>query len=64
MIITRKHLERRTFLRGMGAAIALPMLDAMTPAMASPADKLATKAPVRLAFTYIPNGVTVKDWKP
>lgn len=48
----------------MGAAIALPMLDAMTPAMASPADKLATKAPVRLAFTYIPNGVTVKDWKP
>jgi hypothetical protein len=45
----------------MGAAIALPMLDAMKPAMASGA---TTKAPVRLAFTYIPNGVTMKDWKP
>jgi hypothetical protein len=64
MIITGKHLHRRTFLRGLGAAVALPMLDAMTPAMASPATKAATKAPVRLAFTYIPNGVTVKDWKP
>ena len=64
MIVTGKHLQRRTFLRGVGAAIALPMLDAMTPAMASPATKAATKAPVRLAFTYIPNGVTVKDWKP
>ena len=35
MIITRKHLPRRTFLKGMGAAIALPMLDAMTPAFAA-----------------------------
>jgi hypothetical protein len=40
------------------------MLDAMTPAMASQATKAATKPPMRLAFTYIPNGVTVKDWKP
>lgn len=64
MIFTGKHLHRRTFLRGVGAAIALPMLDAMTPAMAGPAAKAATKAPVRLAFTYIPNGVTGKDWKP
>ena len=59
MIITGKHLHRRTFLRGIGAAIALPMLDAMQPAFAS-----APKAPVRLAFTYIPNGVTMKAWKP
>jgi hypothetical protein len=64
MIITGKHLRRRAFLRGVGAAIALPMLDAMSPALASPASKAATKAPVRLAFTYIPNGVTMKDWKP
>ena len=64
MIVTGKHLHRRTFLRGLGAAIALPMLDAMTPALASPATKAASKTPVRLAFTYIPNGVTMKDWKP
>src|SRR5438045_263683 len=64
MIITGKHLHRRTFLRGMGAAVALPMLDAMKPALAGPAVANATKAPVRLAFAYVPNGVTIKDWKP
>jgi len=61
MIITGKHLPRRTFLRGIGAAVALPMLDAMKPALAAPT---SSKQPVRLAFTYIPNGVTFKDWKP
>ena len=59
MINTGKHLHRRTFLRGLGAAIALPVLDAMPPAFAS-----TPKTPIRLAFTYIPNGVTMKDWKP
>jgi hypothetical protein len=59
MIITGKHLPRRTFLRGIGTAIALPLLDAMQPAMAA-----VPKPPVRLAFTYIPNGVTMKAWKP
>ena len=57
MLITNKHLHRRTFLKGMGAAIALPMLDAMTPALTA-----ATRSgprPVRLAFTYVPNGVTL-----
>lgn len=63
MIITGKHLHRRTFLRGAGAAIALPFLDAMKPALANPARTAASKAPVRLAFTYIPNGVTMRDWK-
>jgi hypothetical protein len=62
MIVTRKQLHRRTFLRGVGAAIALPMLDAMTPAFAAPA-RLA-KGPVRLAFTYVPNGITMADWTP
>jgi hypothetical protein len=61
MIITRKHLARRTFLKGMGAAIALPMLDSMTPAFALPRTK---EAPLRLAFTYVPNGVTMGDWTP
>jgi hypothetical protein len=57
-LITRKHLSRRTVLRGLGATVALPWLDAMTPAFASPG------RPVRLAFTYIPNGVTLADWTP
>ena len=52
--ITGTHLPRRTFLRGMGTAVALPFLDAMTPALAKP---LAGKAPVRMAFVYVPNGM-------
>lgn len=59
MYITRKALARRTFLRGMGAAVALPMLDAMVPALSA-----ATKAPPRLGFIYIANGVIQKDWNP
>ena len=62
MIVTRKHLPRRTFLKGMGAVVALPVLDAMTPAFAASA-RLA-KAPVRLAFTYVPNGIVMADWTP
>lgn len=61
MIVTRKHLARRTFLRGLGTAIALPWLDAMRPAFAGPA---AAKAPVRLAFVYVPNGIIMRDWTP
>ncbi len=57
MIITRKHLPRRSFLRGIGATIALPLLDAMTPALAA-----EPKPPVRLAFAYVPNGVVNIDW--
>jgi len=57
MIITRKHLHRRTFLKGVGAAVALPMLDAMTPALSA-----APKAPVRWATLYVPNGVVNIDW--
>ena len=64
MTLPGKHLHRRTFLRGLGAAIALPMLDAMRPALATAATAAATKPPVRLAFAYIPNGVTMKAWKP
>ena len=68
MIVTRRHLPRRAFLKGMGAAIALPMLDAMTPAFAArgfAASRAAGAAsPVRLAFMYVPNGVTMADWTP
>ena len=61
MIVTRKHLARRTFLRGVGTVIALPMLDAMIPAFATAAER---KAPVRLVFGYVPNGMMMKDWTP
>ena len=52
MIATGKHLPRRTFVKGMGVAIGLPMLDAMTPAFARASR--AAGAPVRLAFVYVP----------
>ncbi len=56
----KKHqLSRRTFLRGMGASVALPYLDAMTPAFG------AAAAPItRVAFVYTANGVIMKDWTP
>ncbi len=57
----KKHLDRRTLLRGMGAAIALPVLDAMRPAFAAPA---GAKSPSRVAFLYFPNGVQVESWWP
>lgn len=64
MIITGRHISRRTVLRGVGVSIALPFLDAMTPAMASPAAVAASAAPTRLGFVYIPNGVSYGEWKP
>ena len=62
MIITRKSLARRTFLKGIGAAIGLPVLDAMSPAFA--ASKLPGKAPVRAAWFYVPNGIDMRHWTP
>jgi hypothetical protein len=61
--ITGKHLSRRTFLRGASAALALPVLDAMTPA-ARAAKSLATTAPTRMAIVYLPNGVIMDEWTP
>lgn len=62
-MITRKHLPRRTFLRGLGASIALPLLDAMTPAMAS-SSRPGAKPPLRMAFVYVPNGIIRDVWTP
>ena len=63
MIITRKHLPRRTFLRGIGASVALPLLDGMVPAMTALAKTAA--APIRrLGFFYVPNGMAMKYWEP
>ncbi|MBL8231665.1 MAG: DUF1552 domain-containing protein [Bryobacterales bacterium] len=62
-MITRKHLRRRTFLRGLGTTVALPLLDAMTPAFAAPS-KAGAKPPTRMAFVYVPNGIIMQDWTP
>jgi len=59
-MITGKALSRRTILRGMGASVALPFLDAMTPAMKAS----TTTPPLRMAFVYVPNGIVMQDWNP
>ena len=61
LILTDKHLSRRTLLQGTGAAIALPMLNAMQPAVASPAIKLSVD---RVAVVYVPNGIVMQEWIP
>src|SRR5213078_3355208 len=63
MIITRKHLSRRTFLRGLGAVIGLPLLDAMVPALGW-AQGSVPAAPLRLCFVYVPNGMVMQNWTP
>lgn len=65
MFITKKHLPRRTFLRGMGAAFALPLLDAMIPSMTALAETPASPARLRrLGFVYMPMGCDVTRWTP
>jgi hypothetical protein len=56
--ILRKQLPRRTFLRGAGSVLALPLLEAMVPAFA----RAATTSPTRLAILYFPNGVQIEAW--
>jgi hypothetical protein len=63
MIHTGKALSRRTVLRGLGAAISLPFLDAMNPAFALRASARQA-APVRLAWFYLPNGIDMRHWTP
>jgi hypothetical protein len=63
MFITKKHLPRRTFLRGMGTAIALPLLDAMIPARTALAQTAANPTP-HLGFIYFPHGAVMNLWTP
>ncbi len=60
MIITKMALDRRTFMRGVGATIALPFLDAMVPALSA----ATTVAPQRLGFMYVPNGMYLPNFHP
>jgi hypothetical protein len=61
MTITRKALARRTFLRGVGTAIGLPLLDAMVPALSFGKE---VAPPVRMAFVYVPIGAVMDAWNP
>jgi hypothetical protein len=63
MFLTRKSLPRRTFLRGAGATLALPLLDAMVPARNLLA-KTAAAPPSRLGFVYLPHGANMDKWTP
>ena len=63
MFLTRKRLSRRTVLKGAGACIALPLLDAMIPAGTALADTPAAVKP-RLGFVYFPHGAIQKHWTP
>jgi len=62
MIVTRKALSRRSILKGLGAAISLPVLDAMCPALRASA--VPGGSPVRLAWFYVPNGIDMRHWTP
>ena len=63
MIVTRKALPRRTVLRGIGATVALPFLDAMAPALTATARTAAAPIP-RLGFVYAPNGMFLPNFHP
>ncbi|HJZ74725.1 MAG TPA: DUF1552 domain-containing protein [Vicinamibacterales bacterium] len=63
MIVTKLALPRRTFLRGIGATLALPLLDAMRPALTASA-RTAARPVKRLGFAYLPMGAAPGQWSP
>ena len=62
MIISKKAIPRRTVLRGIGATLALPLLDAMVPALERRRPR--PKARSRLGVVYVPNGMRMENWTP
>ncbi len=63
MFITKTHLPRRTFLRGLGVTLALPLLDAMLPAQTL-LKKTAAAGSTRMGFVYVPHGAIMNQWTP
>ncbi len=63
MIITKKAIDRRAILRGLGATLSLPLLDCMIPALTSAAKTAATPVK-RFGVVYTPNGIMMKNWTP
>jgi len=61
--ITRKHLSRRTLLRGVGVSLGLPLLDSMVPAQ-TPLSQTAATSKSRLSCIYVPHGATMDKWTP
>lgn len=64
MFLSKKHIPRRTALKGIGATIALPLLDAMVPAATAQAQTAAGKYPKRFAFVGFPHGAIMDRWSP
>jgi hypothetical protein len=64
MFISKKHIGRRTMLQGVGAAIALPLVEAMLPASTAWAETVAGKVPKRFAFIGFPHGAIMDSWWP
>jgi hypothetical protein len=58
------HLPRRTFLKGLGTAIGLPLLEAMAPPVTALGAEAGNAFPKRMAFIYLPNGMNMEDWTP
>ncbi|HUK33647.1 MAG TPA: DUF1552 domain-containing protein [Vicinamibacterales bacterium] len=63
MFVRKLSLSRRTFLRGIGATLGLPLLDAMVPALTA-TERTAAKPQRRLGFVYVPHGVIMEQWTP
>src|SRR5262245_16582891 len=63
MVIAKKAIPRRTVLRGLGAALALPWLDAMVPALGAGAQSLPSRVR-RFSVVYVPNGMAMDSWTP
>src|SRR5438094_9889763 len=63
MMIFKKAIPRRTFLKGVGTSLALPLLDAMVPALAT-ARQIAAWQPKRLSIIYAANGMIMSKWTP
>src|SRR5262245_41301583 len=63
MIITKAAIPRRTVLRGLGATLALPLLDGLVPALSALA-ATAAKPVKRLGVVYVPNGIVMQSWTP
>lgn len=64
MFLSKKHVPRRAVLKGVGATIALPLLEAMVPAATAWADTPAGKTPKRFAFVGFPHGAIMSNWSP
>jgi hypothetical protein len=63
MFLTKRSIPRRTFVRGLGVGVALPLIDAMVPALTQAA-QTAAKRQLRMGFVYIPHGVIMREWTP